>query len=125
MLEQVTLLGPHASPGETPRHSALPRDLLEQTRGRVRLLAALLLVGFALDPAIFLIGGAIGALTGLPVRFGNVGFVLMEGGVALASLGVWWLAGEGRVPASRLLTLGLIYEVAICFALAGSARRTR
>jgi hypothetical protein len=121
MHEQVTLLGPQATPGGTPRLSALPHDLLEQIRGRVRLLAGLLLVGFALDPAIFALGWTLGTLTGLPVHFGKVGFVLTDGAVALASLGVWWLAGEGRVPASRLLLLGLIYEVAICFALAFTA----
>ncbi|MEP6687425.1 MAG: serine/threonine-protein kinase [Gemmatimonadales bacterium] len=121
MHEQVTLLGPQATTGETPRLSALPHDLLEQVRGRVRLLAGLLLIGFALDPAIFALGWIIGTLTGFPVHFGKVGFVFTDGAVALASLGVWWLAGEGRVPASRLLTLGLLYEVAICFALAFTA----
>jgi hypothetical protein len=80
MHEQVTLLGPQATPGETPRVSALPRDLLEQVRGRVRLLAGLLLIGFALDPAIFLIGGTIAALSGIPVIFGNVGSILMDAG---------------------------------------------
>jgi eukaryotic-like serine/threonine-protein kinase len=121
MHEQVTLLGPQATSGETPRVSALPRDLLEQVRGRVRLLAGLLLIGFALDPAIFLIGGTIAMLSGFPVIFGNVGFILTDCAVVLASLGVWWLAGEGRVSPSRLLTLGLVYEVAICFALAFTA----
>jgi eukaryotic-like serine/threonine-protein kinase len=121
MHEQVTLLGPQATPGETPRVSALPHDLLEQVRGRVRLLTGLLLIGFALDPAIFLIGGTIATLSGVPVIFGNVGFILTDCAVVLASLGVWWLAGEGRVSPSRLLTLGLVYEVAICFALAFTA----
>jgi eukaryotic-like serine/threonine-protein kinase len=121
MHEQVTLLGPHATPGATPRVSAMPRDLLDQVRGRVRLLAGLLLIGFALDPAIFLIGWTIGTLSGMPVIFGNVGFVLTDCAVVLASFGVWWLAGEGRVSPSRLLTLGLVYEVAICFALAFTA----
>jgi hypothetical protein len=121
MHEQVTLLGPQATPGETPRVSALPSDLLEQVRGRVRLLAGLLLIGFALDPAIFLIGWTIATLSGVPVIFGNVGFVLTDCAVVLASLGVWWLAGEGRVSPSRLLTLGLVYEVATCFALAFTA----
>ena len=57
----------------------------------------------------------------MPVIFGNVGFVLTDCAVVLSSLGVWWLAGEGRVSPSRLLTLGLVYEVAICFALAFTA----
>ncbi|HUR95135.1 MAG TPA: serine/threonine-protein kinase [Gemmatimonadales bacterium] len=117
MHEHVTLVGPEPAAGETPRLSALPRDLLEQVRGRVRLLALLLLIGFALDPAIFLIGWTVGTLSGVPVRFGNTGFVVTDLGVVLASLGVWWMAGEGRVSPSRLLTLGLVYEVAICFAL--------
>src|SRR3954447_14378837 len=110
MHEQVTLLGPHATPGETPRLSALPPDLLEQVRGRVRLLALLLLIGFALDPAIFLVGWTLATLNGMPVIFGNVGFVVADCAVVLASIGVWWMAGEGRVSPSRLLTLGLIYE---------------
>ena len=40
MHEQVTLLGPQPTPGQTPRLSALPHDLLEQVRARARLLAA-------------------------------------------------------------------------------------
>jgi eukaryotic-like serine/threonine-protein kinase len=121
MQEQITLLAPHATPGETSRLSALPPDLLEQVRGRVRLLALLLLIGFALDPAIFLAGWTIATLNGMPVIFGNVGFVIADCAVVMASLSVWWMAGEGRVSPSRLLTLGLVYEVAICFALAFTA----
>ena len=113
MHEQVTLLGPQATPGETPRPSALPRDLLEQVRGRVRLLAALLLIGFVLDPAIFAIGWTIGTLSGVPVRFGNAGFVLMDAAVALGSLGVWWLAGQGRVDRAAGAAPGLTAENAV------------
>jgi hypothetical protein len=46
MEEHVTLLPPEAdSPGDRGISSSLPPDLLEQIRGRVPLLALLLLVG--------------------------------------------------------------------------------
>ena len=34
-----------------------------------------------------------------------------------ASAGLWWIARTRRVSASRLYTLGLLYEVAVCFVL--------
>ena len=64
---------------------------------------------------------ALGVVARIPVHFGNLGFATADLGVALASLGVWWMAGEGRVSPARLHTLGLVYEVAICFALALTA----
>lgn len=54
MQEHVTLLPPEQpSRRGTGVSSALPADLLAQVRGRVRLLALLLLFGFAFDPVIF------------------------------------------------------------------------
>jgi hypothetical protein len=49
MAEHVTLLRPDTSPPSTERglSSALPPDLLERVRGRVRLLALFLMIGFA------------------------------------------------------------------------------
>jgi hypothetical protein len=104
MHEQVTLPGPQATPGETPRVSALPRDLLEQVRGRVLLLAGLFLIGSALDPAIFLIGGTIATLSGLPMIFGNVGF--MRAGAAAGR----WVGACGGIagdPVGALIFTGL------------------
>jgi len=46
MHEHVTLLPPEAHSDERGLSSSLPADLLEQVRGRVRLLALLLLVAF-------------------------------------------------------------------------------
>ena len=121
MHEQVTLLGPEPTPGETPRLSALPRDMLEQVRSRVRVLTIILGIGFALDPLLYAVGWLIGTFSRVPVHFANVGFAVSDFVVVLASLGVWWIAGEGRVSPSRLHTIGLVYEVAICFALALTA----
>jgi hypothetical protein len=51
MQEHVTLLGPVGSPRERRSlSSTLPPDLMEQVRGRVRLLALLLLAAFSFDP---------------------------------------------------------------------------
>ena len=36
--------------------SALPADLLDQIRGRLRLIALFLTIGFAIDPTIYFVG---------------------------------------------------------------------
>src|SRR6266705_1207238 len=110
MPEHVTLLSPSAPSGDTSRVSALPPDLLEQVRGRVRLLALLLFVGFAFDPCLYLIAWTASKLTGRPVVFGNLGFMSADLILALASAGLWWTARQGLVSPTRLHTLGLIYE---------------
>ena len=56
MQEHVTLLPPHQpSPDGGGVSSVLPPDLLEQVRGRVRLLTGLLLAAFAFDPVLFVV----------------------------------------------------------------------
>ena len=84
MHEQVTLLGPHLTPGETPRLSALPQDMLEQVRSRIRVLALILMIGFGLDPAMYVLAWLFGALSHVPVHFGKIGFATADFGVALA-----------------------------------------
>jgi len=120
MREQITLLGPQQATTDRSSLSTLPPDLLEQIRGRVRLLALLLAAGFAVDPGLALVVWILGALTRLPVTFGNLGFIAADAAVSLASLGVWWIAGRHRVPATRLHTIGLAYQVVICFIISVS-----
>jgi eukaryotic-like serine/threonine-protein kinase len=121
MHEQVTLLGPQAPSPESSRSSALPSDLLDQVRGRVRLLSLLLLCAFSVGPVLALVSWVVGTLRGdqVPQAFyDGLGFVLADAAVAVASAGIWWVAREGHASPSRLLTLGLIYEVVVCFAVA-------
>ena len=120
MREQITLLGPLQAVTDRSSLSALPKDLLEQVRGRVRLLALLLAAGFAVDPLLALVVRILGALAGFPVIFGNLGFIAADAAVAVASLGLWWIAGRDRVPAARLHTVGLAYQVVICFVISVS-----
>ena len=47
----VTVVHPEGPTSGAP--SGMPRDLLEQMRGRVRLLALLMLAAFAIDPILF------------------------------------------------------------------------
>ncbi len=121
MQEHVTLLGPHVSTPDTARSSGLPPDLLEQVRGRVRLLALLLLVAFSLDPVLHFVAFAILRLGGqpLPPEFmEELGFSFADLGAAIASGAIWWIARRPSVSPARLHTLGLLYEIVICFVIA-------
>jgi eukaryotic-like serine/threonine-protein kinase len=119
MQEHVTLLPPDAeSPDRREVSSMLPPDLLEQIRGRVRLLAVLLLIGFAFDPLLYLIVWVLATLAHYPLVLANLGFRLVDVGAVAASAGLWWAARNRKISASRLHTLGLIYEVVICFVIA-------
>ncbi|MGH7497333.1 MAG: hypothetical protein ACREL3_00605 [Gemmatimonadales bacterium] len=62
----MTLLHPDRPPGTRRSSSTLPPDLLEQVRGRVRLLALLLFVIFAFEPFLDLIVWIVGAVGGIP-----------------------------------------------------------
>jgi hypothetical protein len=114
--EHVTLLPPEARPQDSKGISAsLPPDLMEQVRSRVAVLALLLFIAFAFDPALYLVGWTIGTLSGMPVVLDNVGFMLADLALAIASAGLWWAARRGSVSPSRLHTVGLIYQIVICF----------
>jgi serine/threonine-protein kinase len=122
MSEHVTLLRPSAgAPDGTPASYALPPDLLEQVRGRVKLLTILLFAAFAFD-----VVHAAGAWLWLTLShtpfpddaFDRIGFFWIDTASACACATLWWLARDRRVPPSRLHAMGLIFEVVICFAIA-------
>ncbi len=122
MHEHVTFLRPGSPPSDAPRISAaLPADLLEQVRERVRLLAVFLLIGFAVDPTFYFGGMAVARLSGYPISpesYVFLGFQLAQCAACVASIALWWVARNRRISASRLHTLGLAYEIVICFVLA-------
>jgi len=95
--------------------SSLPPDLIEQVRGRVRILALFLLVAFSFDPLVYFGIWFIATLAGYPVIMGQLGFRLLDLGAVAASGALWWVARSRVVSSERLHTLGLLYEVAICF----------
>lgn len=123
MAEHVTLIRPEA-PSPDPRRgttTSLPPDLLEQVRGRVRLLALLILCASAVDPLAY--GGtwlySVAAGVPLPDGFaGMAGFQWASLGVIAISLGLWSAARSSRVSSSRLIDLGLAYEVLVCLDIA-------
>ncbi len=121
MHDAVTILRPEAPlPDARGISSAFPPEVLEQVRGRVRLLALLILVAFAFDLVIYA-GNWAAALAGhaLPASFFESGwFQLVNLAAVAASAGLWWVARNRRVSTSRLHTLGLAYEIAICFIIA-------
>jgi serine/threonine-protein kinase len=121
MHEHMTVVRP-AAPSAAGHGiaSSFPSDVLEQVRGRVQLLALLILVAFALDLAIYL-ANWIAILAGHPAPadfFGTGAFQIVNAAAVVASAGLWWAARSPRVSASRLQTLGLVYEIAICFVIA-------
>jgi hypothetical protein len=118
MHEDVTLLHPEAREGEGGLSAALPQDLLAQVRGRIKLLALLVLSAFSFDVLMYLVKWIASGL-GHPVP--DLGEARRFQGINLAavaaSAALWWLARSRSVSTSRLHTLGLFYEVVICFAV--------
>ena len=112
----VTLQREAPTPESGRFTSALPPDLLEQVRGRVQLFSALLFAAFAFDIVTYLIEGFVAAAKGTPapVHMADAAeFQWVNLAAVIASASLWWAARKGMSP-SRLLTLGLVYEVVIC-----------
>jgi serine/threonine-protein kinase len=123
MPSQVTLLRPDGRAPDSGRGTRpLPTDLLEQVRGRVRLLALLIFVAFSFDLLLFVVQWVASTFWGIeahdPLFKPRSSFQWMNLAAALASVGLWWAARGSRVTPERLLTLGLAYEVTICFIIA-------
>ena len=122
MNEHVTLIRPDSRPPDPGRVSdVLPPDLVEQVRGRVRLLATLMFIAFVLDPLLFGVSAVADLLAGRSITaelWATRGFVVLDLAVAAGSVMLWWVARSPRVPATRLLTLGLGYEVVVCLVVA-------
>jgi eukaryotic-like serine/threonine-protein kinase len=122
MDQPVTLVRPGArSPDGQGISPSLPPDLLEQMHGRLRLLLLLMLIAFAIDPAIFFTRMAVAALQGgpLPGEFArDAPFYWADVGVVAVSAALWWIARTRRLEARRLHAAGLVYEVMICFVIA-------
>jgi serine/threonine-protein kinase len=98
----------------------MPQDLVEQVRGRVRLLALFIIIGTAIDPLFYFTNWVVAALSGRPQfefhqRFG---FQMVYLATIAVSMGLRWAARSPRVSTNRLLWLGLAYEVVICFMIA-------
>ena len=111
MHEQMTVLRPAAhSPDGHGISSAFPPEVLEQVRGRVRLLSVLLLVAFAFDLVVYA-GNWLAILVGYPAPSGffeTGAFQVVNVVAVAASAGLWWVARSRRVSATRLHTLGLV-----------------
>lgn len=113
--DNVTLLRPDA-PGDKGRggSSAFPSDLFEQARGRLRLLAGFFFCAFLFDVLVFV--GVMAVVHSLPRdAFRAVGVQAVSFASALMSGVVWWAAKHPRISASRIHTVGLVYEVVLCF----------
>jgi serine/threonine-protein kinase len=125
MAEHITLLRPEASAPSSERgfgfSSPIPADLLDQVRGRLRLMALFLMIGFAIDPVLYFLGYCVAVLQGaqLPGDFlQRVPFQWAQLGAVAVSAAVWGASRHPRLTPSRLLTLGLVYEVLVCFVIA-------
>ena len=121
-MEGMTSLFRTVGPRPTPQgvSSALPSDLLERVRGRVRLLSFLIFLAFSFDLVFFAVEWVTASLAHRPMAaesLSNATFQWVNLGAALASAALWWAAGKQRASPSRLHALGLVYEVVICFVI--------
>jgi serine/threonine-protein kinase len=119
----VTLLRPDPPSPEARRDSSasLPPDLLEQVRGRLRLLALFIMIGTAIDPIVYFASWAGATFSGAPppAEFvQRLGFQWVSLGTIAISAALRWAARRPRVSTDRLVSLGLAYEIAICFMIA-------
>jgi serine/threonine-protein kinase len=120
MRQHATILRPGDQRPDSSRVSSfLPPDLLDQVRGRVRLLTTLLAAAFSFDLLLFYGAWIAATLSGrrLPedLIFAASRFQWLNLSAVLASAALWWVARSRRFSAARLVDLGLVYEVAICF----------
>jgi hypothetical protein len=119
MPDHVTLLPPdRESPESAGVSASLPPDLLEQVRARIGVLALIILIAFSFDPFLYVLVWVLAKLLGYPAHFGNLGFRLVDLCAVTASAGLLLIARNRKVPARRLHTLSLAYEVVICFVIA-------
>ena len=103
-----------AGPNRRTHTLTLPPDLLQKVGSRVKLVAILLMIGFVVDPAIQLVVWVTSQMTGgagprveiLPLATNLVAISI--------SLVVWAIARSPRVSQTRLLDVGLTFEVLIC-----------
>jgi serine/threonine-protein kinase len=118
MHKHVTLLQREApTPGSRGFASALPPDLLEQVRGRVQLLAALVFCAFSFDILVYSIEWIVVTVQGIPkpAHMEGAGEFQWVNLAAVTVSGIlWWSARKGHKSPTRLLTIGLFYEVVIC-----------
>lgn len=117
--ELVTLVRPDPrTPVGRRLSSSFPSDLFEQARGRLRLLAGFFMCAFAFDMLVFVGLLVYSNLAGRPLPPGVIrtgGFQWVNLGAFAMSTVLWWAAKSPRISASRLHTIGLVYEAAICF----------
>src|SRR5262249_690065 len=98
--------------------SMLPPDLLEQVRLRLGLLTLLLFIGSALDPGVTgirIVAAKIGHGAIPPEALRDGWVQIMDACVAGAAAPLFWASRRGTFSASRLHTVGLVYEVVVCF----------
>ena len=121
MNPNTTLLRRDTELGSSPSGTApLPIDLLEQVRGRVRILALLLLFAFGLDPLLSVIIYVGTRMSGDPLPAGfstSISLQWLNVIAVLVSLGISLIARRRDVDPVRLHRVGLVYMVFICLVI--------
>lgn len=122
MYEPLTLVHPDTPSADSDRvSSGLPPDLLKQVRGRLRLLAGFFVVAFGMDLVIFALSAAYIRITGRPIPGIELRLTLVNWlgmGAICISAGLWWAAHSPRLSPTRLLSIGLAYQIAMCLIIA-------
>lgn len=111
LLRPARAAGPTTSAG-----LGLPPHLLARGRKRLRGLA----LGISIFVALDLLGSAAGWAMGFGHRFGVAVIMPIQVVLLGLSVGLWWLARDERLRHETVLSLGLAYQVALCFGVASA-----
>lgn len=103
---------------------SLPSDLMEQVRGRVRILVLFFAFAFGFDVVFALVrwmGANLGWFAVAEGRAVRPAFLIINFVAVLASLALHQAAGRRDVSSQRLHLVGLVYQVVICFISAATS----
>lgn len=120
--EPVTLVFPQSRALGKGPSSTLPPDLVDQARGRVRLLAVLIGIAFGLDGVLFGITWVVSRFVGTPITVEMWGVrpvvFAINFGAIVASAAVFFFARRAPVSVGRLRAVLLAYQTLICVTVA-------
>ena len=115
--ELVTVVLPDEPRAGKKTPASLPTDIMEEARGRVRVLLAFFAAAFAFDPLVYVT--AVSLIRDVPRHtVHSTGHQITFAVMCAVSLALWFLAGHRRMTMKKLYKVTLQYQVVLCFIVA-------